>query len=200
MSMPPPPPPFGSDQPQPGYGQPAYGQPPAYGTPPSYPGGGYGGYGYQAAPAYASFGARLGALLIDSLIGALFAIPAIIALNAVPTTIEECTIDGDPRLCEVPTGAGWAIIIGLGVLFGLAYLIWFAKMVGKGQSIGMKATNIRVADAQSGEAIGTGRAVGWYFAHIISGMICYLGYLWMLWDSKKQTWHDKIVGTVVVKS
>ncbi|MFM8387932.1 MAG: RDD family protein, partial [Actinomycetota bacterium] len=24
-----------------------------------------------------------------------------------------------------------------------------------------------------------------------------LGYLWMLWDSEKQTWHDKMVSSVV---
>ncbi len=27
-----------------------------------------------------------------------------------------------------------------------------------------------------------------------------LGYLWMLWDVNKQTWHDKIAGTLVVKA
>jgi uncharacterized RDD family membrane protein YckC len=33
---------------------------------------------------------------------------------------------------------------------------------------------------------------------IISGVVCYLGFLWMIWDPKKQTWHDKIVTTQVV--
>jgi uncharacterized RDD family membrane protein YckC len=27
-----------------------------------------------------------------------------------------------------------------------------------------------------------------------------LGYLWMLWDSEKQTWHDKAANAVVVPS
>ena len=30
--------------------------------------------------------------------------------------------------------------------------------------------------------------------------IFYLGYLWMLWDDKKQTWHDKVVGSSVVRA
>ena len=31
-----------------------------------------------------------------------------------------------------------------------------------------------------------------------SGIPCFLGYFWMLWDSEKQTWHDKMAITVVV--
>ncbi len=34
---------------------------------------------------------------------------------------------------------------------------------------------------------------------IISSLLICLGYLWMLWDGKKQTWHDKIAGTIVIK-
>jgi len=33
----------------------------------------------------------------------------------------------------------------------------------------------------------------------LDGLPCYLGYLWPLWDSKRQTFADKIVGTVVVR-
>jgi uncharacterized RDD family membrane protein YckC len=32
----------------------------------------------------------------------------------------------------------------------------------------------------------------------LSGIVCLLGYLWMLWDKEKQTWHDKLATTVVV--
>jgi len=35
---------------------------------------------------------------------------------------------------------------------------------------------------------------------MISGQIFYLGYLWMLWDDKQQTWHDKVVGSIVVRT
>jgi uncharacterized RDD family membrane protein YckC len=63
----------------------------------------------------------------------------------------------------------------------------------------MKATGITVVDADFGRPISAGRAFGWYLAHVLSQFFCYLGYLWMLWDKRKQTWHDKIAGTVVVK-
>ncbi|MEC8486226.1 MAG: RDD family protein, partial [Actinomycetota bacterium] len=37
------------------------------------------------------------------------------------------------------------------------------------------------------------------FGNVISGQILYLGYLWMIWDKDRQTWHDKVAGTIVVK-
>jgi uncharacterized RDD family membrane protein YckC len=151
-------------------------------------------------PNYAGFGGRLGALIIDGLIGAIFAIPAIVALFAGPKHLGTCTVNGNEQLCDVPNGATVAITVLLGAVGAIAYLVLFCRKVGAGQSWGMKATNIRLVDANTGQPVGTGRAVGWYFAHIVSGFICYLGYLWMLWDARKQTWHDKIVGTVMIRA
>lgn len=178
-TMPPPPPPTGGGEPPPGYQ--AYNQ-------------------YGAAPQYAGFGSRLGAYFIDGLIGGLFSLPAIIAIFAGPKHIDECTIDGRDRLCEVPDNSTIAIAVVLGVAAFVAYLVIYTRMVGKGQSWGQKAVGIRVVDADTGQPIGTGRAVGRYFGRLISGAICYLGFLWMLWDSRKQTWHDKMVNSIVVRS
>lgn len=36
-------------------------------------------------------------------------------------------------------------------------------------------------------------------AHIVDSLICGIGYLFPLWDAKRQTIADKIIGTVVVK-
>ena len=41
--------------------------------------------------------------------------------------------------------------------------------------------------------------IGRYFARWLSAIPLLLGYFWMLWDPKKQTWHDKLVSTIVVK-
>ena len=48
--------------------------------------------------------------------------------------------------------------------------------------------------------IGTGRSVGRLVGSFVSGWFFYLGYLWMLWDSEKQTWHDKMVSSVVIRA
>ena len=35
-------------------------------------------------------------------------------------------------------------------------------------------------------------------AHVVDSLVCYLGWLWPLWDGRNQTLGDKIVGTVVI--
>jgi hypothetical protein len=34
--------------------------------------------------------------------------------------------------------------------------------------------------------------------HIIDALPCYLGYLWPIWDARRQTFSDKIMNTVVL--
>lgn len=189
MTLPPPPPPPGA-------------QPPGFGPPGAIPPPGYQAYQqiYQAAPNYASFGARLGALLLDGLVALVFSIPAIVAVFAGPRELQACEINGRDRLCNAPTGATIGIAVLLGLAGAVAFIVVYCRKVGAGQSWGQKATGVRVVDAVTGAPIGTGRAVGRFFARYLSGFLCYLGYLWMLWDPKKQTWHDKIVGTIVVRA
>ncbi len=77
---------------------------------------------------------------------------------------------------------------------------YFGYFIGSpsGQTIGKRALGIRVIDAKTGGPIGFSRAVLRFFAAILSAIVFYLGYFWMLWDPEKQTWHDKIAGDVVV--
>jgi uncharacterized RDD family membrane protein YckC len=57
-----------------------------------------------------------------------------------------------------------------------------------------------VADVDSGTPIGLGRGVGRYLFKFISAIVCLLGFLWVLWDPRKQAWHDKVARSVVVKA
>lgn len=118
----------------------------------------------------AGFGARLGAAIIDGAVG--WAITFVLAL--------------------ADTG-----LAALGSIIGLAV---YCVMVGKGQSIGQKATSIRIIDSNTGAGISGGKALGRRLVSIISALPCYLGFFWMLWDKDKQTWHDKIMNTSVVKA
>ena len=182
-AMPPPPPP---PPPPPGFTP-----PPSYQAYPQQ---------YDSGPQYAGFGARLGALIIDGLIGFVFAIPGLVAAFAGPRHIVGCTINDEPRLCKVPTGGTIALASLVFLAGAIAFLVMFCRKVSNNQSWGMKATGIRVVDARAGERISPLRALGWQLAHVFSGFFCYLGYLWMLWDKRNQTWHDKIAGTVVIKA
>ena len=132
---------------------------------------------YAACPAggpsgpRAGFFQRLGAILIDVVI---IAVPTIILLLALKL-------------------AGYAI----GILLGIVYFVYFEGGP-SGQTIGKRALGIRVYDFRQGGPIGYGRAFLRYIGRIVSGIPCYLGYFWMIWDKEKQTWHDKIATTIVV--
>jgi len=87
------------------------------------------------------------------------------------------------------------ILISLAV--GIAYSVYFIGS-SSGQTPGMRLLNIRVIDAETGGRVDYGRAFIRYLVAIVSGLVCYVGYLWMLWDPERQTWHDKVASTFVV--
>ena len=89
----------------------------------------------------------------------------------------------------------------LGQLVGLAILLWFLYLTGtQGQSPGKKVVGIKLVKEADGQYLGFGMAVVRYIAHILDALSCLIGYLWPLWDAKRQTFADKIIGTVVVRT
>jgi uncharacterized RDD family membrane protein YckC len=83
------------------------------------------------------------------------------------------------------------------VVAGIAYFTYFEGSE-SGQTVGKRALGIRVIDFRTGGPIGYGRAAIRWIGRILSSIPCYLGYLWLLWDKEKQTWHDKLANDVVV--
>jgi uncharacterized RDD family membrane protein YckC len=90
-------------------------------------------------------------------------------------------------------GAGWMVYL-------LISGTYFTLLEGgpRGQTLGKMALGIRVIDFPRDGPIGYERALIRYLGRIVSLIPLYLGYLWMLWDTEKQTWHDKMAGAVVV--
>ncbi|MEW1779124.1 RDD family protein [Streptomyces sp. NPDC086777] len=168
---------------QPGYQQAPQGVPPqqGYGYPqqPGYPqqgGYGYPQQGYGATPPYANWGQRFGGTIVDGLV---FLVPYILVLFSSKAAV-------------------------LGIIGGLAILgiaIWQLIMEGRtGQTIGKKALGIRLVKEATGQPIGVGMAFVRRIAHILDSLACYLGWLWPAWDSKRQTFADKVCGTIVIRS
>lgn len=93
-------------------------------------------------------------------------------------------------------------LMGLGGLLGLVFAIWnrVVQQGRTGQSIGKSALGIVLVSARTGQPIGAGSAFLREIVHNIVDGIIYVGYLWPLWDRRKQTWGDKICGTVVAKT
>ena len=85
----------------------------------------------------------------------------------------------------------------LGFAAGIAYSVYLEGSP-SGQTVGKKQMNIRVIDFDTGGPLGYGRAFLRYVCKVLSAIPCGLGYLWMLWDPQKQTWHDKLSTSVVV--
>ena len=56
---------------------------------------------------------------------------------------------------------------------------------------------IRLLKEETGQPLGAGMSFVRQIAHVLDS-ICYIGYLWPLWDRKRQTFADKVIGTVVV--
>ena len=86
------------------------------------------------------------------------------------------------------------------VIYLVADFTYFTVLEGgpTGQTLGKRALGIRVIDFRAGGPIGYGRGFVRQIGKLLSGIVLVIGYLWMLWDKEKQTWHDKIATTVVV--
>jgi uncharacterized RDD family membrane protein YckC len=81
----------------------------------------------------------------------------------------------------------------------LAYWIWNrGVLAGQGQSLGKKAVGMRLLSEETGQPIGTVNALLRDICHFVDGIICDVGFLFPLWDIKRQTLSDKIMRTVVV--
>jgi uncharacterized RDD family membrane protein YckC len=167
--------------------------------------------GYQwgaAAPTYpfASFGQRLGGLIIDGLIiFAIILIPSIIATVMIVSSINTTESYDGTKSVEVHNG----VLLALGIIIAIVgYVLAFLyepvltarKGERNGQTPGRQAMKIRITNLQGGP-ISTGQAWGRsLFRQFISGSLFYLGYLWMLWDPMSQAWHDKVANTFVLRA
>ncbi len=159
----------------PQHGAPQYGAP-QYGAPQQYAGSG----GSWQGPPLASWGSRVGSAIIDAL-------PAL-AIELVGVGLGAA----------IGGGVG-GLLTALGILGAIGWVFYNLVQQGKtGQGLGKRALKTRLLREQDGQVVGPGLSIGRAFVHVVDG-IFYLGYLWPLWDSKKQTFADKILKTVVVK-
>lgn len=148
---------------------------------------------------YASFGQRLAAMLLDGLIyGATGGVVYLIVF--IPLTLV-----GGSSVTFSSTFSGSAAMAGAAVAsviwsigFGVFNLYLVAK---RGQTPGKMILKIKIVRKENGEPPGfMGAFLKEVIGRMANGLVFNLGYLWMLWDANKQTWADKIAGTIVIKS
>ncbi len=64
---------------------------------------------------------------------------------------------------------------------------------------GKLAVGARILDARTGQWPSPRQLVIRYLAYYVSAIPLMLGFLWVAFDARKQGWHDKLAGTVVVR-
>jgi len=145
-----------------------------------YPQGGYpqggpqGGYpGQPAAVPYANWGQRAGGYLIDAVPVAILAWIGI----SISTTV-------------------YLLFLLVGIVY-TGYNRWYLGGT-TGQSFGKRALKLRLISEQTGQPIGPLMAFVRDICHILDSLACYVGWLFPLWDAKRQTFADKILNTIVI--
>ena len=131
---------------------------------------------------YVGFWPRVGAAFIDSLLAGAILVP-----------ISRIFLDD---------GAVWdwdnpANIMVNGVLPAVAVIaFWIARQATPGKMM----IGAKIVDEKTGGKPSNGQMIGRYFAYYVSTIPLLLGLIWVGIDARKQGWHDKLAGTLVVRS
>jgi uncharacterized RDD family membrane protein YckC len=137
--------------------------------------------------AMAGFWRRLGAAFLDwVLVGVIAA--SIGELFGVEVPASSSAYDSNFQAAPGPF-----------VLVGLVYFTFF-HATSAGQSIGNRILGIRVLDADTGRSLPYARAFVRALVSSLSALALFLGYLWMLWEPRKRTWHDIVANSLVVRT
>lgn len=170
--------PYPQPAPAPGYGQPGVPQAPAVVLPP-----------------LAHWGKRVLAMLVDVLVILPFVIVGAVLMAV---SVRETGVDMYGRTVSEPSAAGVvALLLGYGTAIGIQVWNRWVRQGRTGQSLGKRALGIRLLSERTMAPVGPGMSFARDLCHVVDGFF-YLGYLWPLWDPKRQTFSDKIIGTVVL--
>jgi uncharacterized RDD family membrane protein YckC len=131
-------------------------------------------------PGYVGFWQRLAAFLIDWLV--VFVVYGPLVVMAFGSEYFSLEV---PRYWDAATG----LVIAVGTLLFWRY---------QGATPGKIAIAARIVDAETRGSPSTARLAVRLFAYIVSALPLCLGFLWIAFDRRKQGWHDKIAGTVVI--
>jgi uncharacterized RDD family membrane protein YckC len=143
----------------------------------------------------AGFFSRLEAFVVDLMV---ISVVQLVASSFVQAFLRFFRLtDLIENIQTILANANTDIAIGatLTSLFVIGYYTFFWSLVGftPGKALlGLKVVR------KDGARVSFGRALLRFFAYWISMLPLFLGFFWVLWDSNRQGWHDKIAGTQVL--
>jgi uncharacterized RDD family membrane protein YckC len=134
---------------------------------------------------YGGFWIRTGAALIDSILVVIITAPIVTVVYGIDYWTSEERFQG---------------IIGflLSYIFPIVAVLVF--WIYKSATPGKMVTNLTIVDAETGYKPSKGQFIGRYFAYYVSIIPFLLGIIWVGIDKRKQGWHDKLAGTVVIRN
>jgi uncharacterized RDD family membrane protein YckC len=136
---------------------------------------------------YAGFWVRLVATIIDLLLIVVITLPLLVSIYGWGYFDTE-----QPKFIKGPADflISWVLPAIAAIVF------WRQKQATPGKMV----LSLRIHDAATGNKPSAGQCVGRYFAYLVSMLPLFLGFIWIAFDKRKQGWHDKLAGTVVVRS
>ncbi|MES9846656.1 MAG: RDD family protein [Candidatus Sedimenticola sp. PURPLELP] len=140
----------------------------------------------EAVIEYAGFWHRAGATLIDSIIIGIITAPMLYSVyGADYFTSTETLI------------AGSADFVVSYLLPAVAIVLFWRYW---GATPGKMLIHVKIVDARTYNPPSAGQLVGRYLGYLASAIPLMLGFIWIAFDRKKQGFHDKLSGTVVIRS
>jgi uncharacterized RDD family membrane protein YckC len=135
---------------------------------------------------YVGFWMRVLASLIDTVLLSAISMPLLLA------------VVGDAESAGPSSGA--QAMVQFAVTFILPAVATIAFWAGRHATPGKMVIGARVVDAVSGGAPSMGQHLIRYLGYFVSAAPLFLGFVWIAFDRRKQGWHDKLAGTVVVRT
>jgi uncharacterized RDD family membrane protein YckC len=135
---------------------------------------------------YAGFWIRVAASIIDSILVVLLTAPVLIWYYGFEGYFNQASLIRGPAEFLVSY-----VFPAIAVI-----LFWVARSATPGKML----LSLKILDAETHGPMRTGQAIGRYFGYYLSTMVLMLGFLWVAFDARKQGWHDKLAGTVVIQA
>ncbi|SDU36892.1 RDD family protein [Halopseudomonas salegens] len=133
---------------------------------------------------YAGFWVRVGAALIDTVLMMIIIAPALALIYGKDYWAGDSFFLGF-----------WDLMFNY-ILPAVAVILFW---VYKAATPGKMALRLKIVDAKTGEPVPTARLIGRYLGYYVSIIPLLLGIFWVGFDKRKQGWHDKLAGTVVIR-
>lgn len=147
---------------------------------------------------YASFGKRMWASVIDSLLSSVILIPIVNILNMFvdfshPEMAGAKAVTPEQAIAIIEKGLP-SLILQSVIIAAIVIIFWVCKSATPGKMF----FKMKIVDAKTGEKPSKGQFIARYLGYILSTLPLGLGFIWIYYDNKKQGFHDKIAGTVVI--